>query len=155
MCNLSSPVPCPLSPVPWSWQVKAYLNGVRIPRFLTLEVLPVKFLGTMAGVASGLIMGPEGPMVHLGKHPWPCPAYPALLILPRPALPRIRCCSVSRLSRCDFCHVSAMSLWRLTGNAQTGALVGSSFTAARKCSSWLPESMQYIGRFHSDASRRQ
>eukprot|EP00937_MAST-01D_sp_MAST-1D-sp2_P001011 g1011.t1 len=46
--------------------VKAYLNGVRIPRLLDLRCLCAKLIGTVAAVSSGLVVGPEGPLVHMG-----------------------------------------------------------------------------------------
>ena len=46
--------------------VKALLNGVRIPGILSFRTFAVKVLGVIFGVASGLAMGPEGPMIHAG-----------------------------------------------------------------------------------------
>ena len=39
-----------------SGTVKAYLNGVRIPGFMTMKTLFVKVFGCIFGVASGLVM---------------------------------------------------------------------------------------------------
>jgi chloride channel 7 len=47
-------------------EVKAYLNGVHIPQHLSMRTLIVKIVGTILGVASGLAMGQEGPLVHIG-----------------------------------------------------------------------------------------
>jgi chloride channel 7 len=47
-------------------EVKAYLNGVRVKRFSNARLLFVKILGTILSVSSGLAIGPEGPMVHIG-----------------------------------------------------------------------------------------
>jgi len=47
-------------------EVKAYLNGVRVGKFSGFRLFVVKLLGTILGVASGLVVGPEGPIVHLG-----------------------------------------------------------------------------------------
>ncbi len=47
-------------------EVKAYLNGVRVGKFSGFRLYFVKLLGTILGVASGLVVGPEGPIVHLG-----------------------------------------------------------------------------------------
>eukprot|EP00300_Choanocystis_sp_HF-7_P013890 c18490_g2_i1.p1 GENE.c18490_g2_i1~~c18490_g2_i1.p1 ORF type:complete len:784 (+),score=177.69 c18490_g2_i1:30-2381(+) len=47
-------------------EVKAYLNGIRIPYFLSFKCFYVKLIGTILSVSSGLIVGPEGPVVHLG-----------------------------------------------------------------------------------------
>ncbi|KAF5836603.1 chloride channel [Dunaliella salina] len=46
--------------------VMAYLNGNHIPHLLRPSTLVAKFIGTVASVAAGLPMGPEGPMVHIG-----------------------------------------------------------------------------------------
>jgi chloride channel 7 len=46
--------------------VMAYLNGNHVPNLLRLRTLVAKFVGTICSVASGLPMGPEGPMVHMG-----------------------------------------------------------------------------------------
>ncbi|GMH70058.1 hypothetical protein TrRE_jg1749, partial [Triparma retinervis] len=47
-------------------EVKAYLNGVNIKGFMTLKTILIKTVGTTLSVASGLAVGPEGPLVHLG-----------------------------------------------------------------------------------------
>ena len=47
-------------------EVKAYLNGVRVPSFLNSRTFFAKTLGTILAVSSGLCVGPEGPLVHLG-----------------------------------------------------------------------------------------
>ena len=47
-------------------EVKAYLNGVNIRGFMNAKAIVVKILGTTLSVASGLCVGPEGPLVHLG-----------------------------------------------------------------------------------------
>ncbi|KAJ9464278.1 Chloride channel protein C [Diplonema papillatum] len=46
--------------------VKALLNGVRMQGTLRLRTFVVKVVGVALGVASGLAMGPEGPMIHAG-----------------------------------------------------------------------------------------
>jgi Voltage gated chloride channel len=46
--------------------VMAYLNGNHIPHLLRWQTLATKIVGATAGVASGLAIGPEGPMVHIG-----------------------------------------------------------------------------------------
>ena len=46
--------------------VMAYLNGNHVPDLLRFRVLAAKVLGTIATVGSGLPLGPEGPMVHIG-----------------------------------------------------------------------------------------
>jgi chloride channel 7 len=47
-------------------EVMGYLNGVRIPLVFNIRTAVVKFFSAVAGVASGLPVGPEGPMIHLG-----------------------------------------------------------------------------------------
>ena len=47
-------------------EVKAFLNGVRVKRFSSLRLFLVKIVGTILSVSSGLVVGPEGPLVHIG-----------------------------------------------------------------------------------------
>lgn len=47
-------------------EVKAYLNGVRVLRFSNSCLFLVKIVGTILSVSSGLAIGPEGPLVHIG-----------------------------------------------------------------------------------------
>eukprot|EP00301_Raphidiophrys_heterophryoidea_P006033 c12470_g1_i2.p1 GENE.c12470_g1_i2~~c12470_g1_i2.p1 ORF type:complete len:765 (+),score=173.30 c12470_g1_i2:86-2380(+) len=47
-------------------EVKAYLNGTYLPKFLSFRAFFVKLIGTVLSVSSGLMVGPEGPLVHLG-----------------------------------------------------------------------------------------
>lgn len=47
-------------------QVKAYLNGIRVRRFSCAKLFFVKIVATILSVSSGLAIGPEGPLVHLG-----------------------------------------------------------------------------------------
>ena len=46
--------------------VMASLNGVHVPKLLSLRNAVVKVVGTVCSVASGLPVGPEGPLVHVG-----------------------------------------------------------------------------------------
>lgn len=47
--------------------VKAYLNGIRgNQKFTRLSLLLVKMLGTILSVSSGLAVGQEGPLIHIG-----------------------------------------------------------------------------------------
>eukprot|EP00124_Ichthyophonus_hoferi_P004815 Ihof_evm2s586 gene=Ihof_evmTU2s586 len=48
-------------------QVVALLNGVAIPRYFSYEVLLVKPLAMVLAVGSGLCIGMEGPLMHLGS----------------------------------------------------------------------------------------
>lgn len=47
-------------------EVKAYLQGVRIPRMLRVTTLACKSVGVTFSVSSGLVVGKEGPMIHAG-----------------------------------------------------------------------------------------
>ena len=47
-------------------QVMAYLNGNAVPRLLERKTLAVKWLGTLLSVASGVTLGLEAPLVHIG-----------------------------------------------------------------------------------------
>ena len=47
-------------------EVMAYLNGCHIRRVFNIRTLVVKFTSCVLAVASGLPVGPEGPMIHLG-----------------------------------------------------------------------------------------
>jgi H+/Cl- antiporter ClcA/CBS domain-containing protein len=44
----------------------AYLNGNAVPRLLEGRTLAVKWLGTLLSVASGVTLGLEAPLVHIG-----------------------------------------------------------------------------------------
>ena len=47
-------------------EVVAYLNGIEMPRVFNIRTAVVKFISTITSVSSGLPVGPEGPMIHLG-----------------------------------------------------------------------------------------
>ena len=48
--------------------VIGYLNGVYVHHLYDVRVFVVKFISTFLAVSSGLPVGPEGPMVHMGKY---------------------------------------------------------------------------------------
>ena len=48
-------------------EAKAYLNGTNIPGFLELRTLFVKAVGAVFSVSAGLVIGKEGPLVHIGS----------------------------------------------------------------------------------------
>ncbi|XP_078447465.1 chloride channel protein CLC-b-like [Wolffia australiana] len=47
-------------------EIKAYLNGVDTPDMFSPSVLFVKIIGSIGAVSSGLDLGKEGPLVHIG-----------------------------------------------------------------------------------------
>ena len=47
-------------------EVKAYLQGVRVPRMLRTSTLLCKTVGVLCSVSGGLVAGKEGPMIHAG-----------------------------------------------------------------------------------------
>jgi chloride channel 7 len=47
-------------------EVKAYLQGVRVPMLLRTTTLVAKMVGVLCSVSGGLLVGKEGPMIHAG-----------------------------------------------------------------------------------------
>ncbi len=43
-----------------------YLNGTLVRHIFNLRTLAVKFLSCAGAVGSGMPVGPEGPMIHMG-----------------------------------------------------------------------------------------
>ncbi|KYR02106.1 chloride channel protein [Tieghemostelium lacteum] len=48
-------------------EVKGYLNGIRIPHSMNVRTLFGKVISLIFSFSSGLILGPEGPMIHIGS----------------------------------------------------------------------------------------
>ena len=49
--------------------VMAYINGVRLPSLTRWRLLLVKLISCGFAVGSGLPVGPEGPVIHIGSLP--------------------------------------------------------------------------------------
>ena len=47
-------------------ELMTYLNGVNYPKFISVQTLFVKIIGTSLAVAAGLCVGKEGPLAHIG-----------------------------------------------------------------------------------------
>eukprot|EP01006_Ploeotia_vitrea_P028926 TRINITY_DN61566_c0_g1_i1.p1 TRINITY_DN61566_c0_g1~~TRINITY_DN61566_c0_g1_i1.p1 ORF type:complete len:833 (+),score=97.13 TRINITY_DN61566_c0_g1_i1:245-2500(+) len=47
-------------------EVMGYLNGVALPKVFNVRTLVIKFFSCLCSVGSGLPVGPEGPMIHMG-----------------------------------------------------------------------------------------
>jgi len=47
-------------------EVIGFLNGVHIPKTLNFKTLVIKFFSCATAVGSGMPVGPEGPMIHMG-----------------------------------------------------------------------------------------
>ncbi|GAM27628.1 hypothetical protein SAMD00019534_108040 [Acytostelium subglobosum LB1] len=48
-------------------EVKGYLNGIRIPHSMNIMTLVSKFVSLIMAFSSALVLGPEGPMIHIGS----------------------------------------------------------------------------------------
>eukprot|EP01132_Coremiostelium_polycephalum_P000989 gene989-1255_t len=48
-------------------EVKGYLNGIRIPHSMNVRTLLGKTISLIFSYSSGLVLGPEGPMIHIGS----------------------------------------------------------------------------------------
>ena len=43
-----------------------FLNGTKVRHIFNVKTLVVKFFSCVCAVSSGLPVGPEGPMIHMG-----------------------------------------------------------------------------------------
>ncbi|KAJ7557385.1 hypothetical protein O6H91_05G124700 [Diphasiastrum complanatum] len=74
--------------------VMAYLNGTDIPEFFQFKTLVTKIIGSICTISSGLMLGQEGPMVHIGA------AIASLMTWIHGALPTRKKTQPSHLRRC-------------------------------------------------------
>lgn len=56
-------------------ELMGYLNGINIPNFISLRTLFVKIFGLGLAVSSGLCIGKEGPLAHIGAILGHCIVY--------------------------------------------------------------------------------
>ena len=56
-------------------ELMAYLNGTNVRRIFSLRTYVIKFFSCLLAVASGLPVGPEGPMIALGFVKMKCFLY--------------------------------------------------------------------------------
>lgn len=47
-------------------EIKCFLNGINIPRVVSIKTLVCKIIGIIFSCSAGLPLGKEGPMVHAG-----------------------------------------------------------------------------------------
>ncbi len=60
--------PCPVAVGSGIPMIKAYLNGINVPKVLRVGTFFRKILGVVCSVAGGLPVGKEGPMIHAGNY---------------------------------------------------------------------------------------
>ena len=61
-------------------EVIAFLNGTFQRRILNIRTFCVKFVSSTLAVASGLPVGPEGPMIHMGAYECQRTSLPIVLV---------------------------------------------------------------------------
>ncbi len=59
-------VACPVAVGSGIPHIKAYLNGINVPKLLRFNTFVMKSAGVVASVVGGLPVGKEGPMIHAG-----------------------------------------------------------------------------------------
>ncbi|GKY93401.1 hypothetical protein MPSEU_000307700 [Mayamaea pseudoterrestris] len=128
-------------------EVKAYLNGVRVKRFARARLFFSTIVATILSVSSGLVIGPEGPLISVGS----ClgagctKLYSVLLRLPRAYLPE----SVLSFIVTDLSHFSndgerrdLVSVGAAAGFASAfGAPIGGLLFSMEEASSYFDHSM--------------
>ena len=58
---------CPASGGSGLAEVRAYLNGLRMDAALSWRAFVAKVFGNVLALASGLVVGKEGPLLHIGS----------------------------------------------------------------------------------------
>mmetsp|Transcript_27755 Transcript_27755/g.61941 ORF Transcript_27755/g.61941 Transcript_27755/m.61941 type:complete len:469 (-) Transcript_27755:1212-2618(-) len=136
-------------------EIKGYLNGVDIKGFFTVPVFVVKFFGTIFSVSSGLMVGPEGPLVHLGsiigffitckaQPSDPLPSCSSTLKKPfrrlheNNALRPFFCRDVNQTEVRDFVSIGAAAGFAVAFGAPVGGVL---FALEEICSFWTPSLM--------------
>lgn len=56
-------------------ELMGYMNGVKYPDFMSVRTLLVKIFGLSLAVSSGLCIGKEGPLAHIGAIVGPLVLY--------------------------------------------------------------------------------
>ena len=57
---------CPMAAGSGIPEIKCVLNGIRMKKVTRIWTLIIKIIGVTLGVAGGLPIGKEGPMIHSG-----------------------------------------------------------------------------------------
>ena len=108
----------------------AYLNGIKLRGFTSVRVLVAKFIATVLAVSSGLCLGPEGPIIHMGG----CVGKQALRALYY--LDSVTCFSGLQELRSDLDKVNFVALGAGAGVAAafSAPISGTLFVVEEACS---------------------